>query len=223
MRDDKEYFVKLNIKDIESGIFDFIIGRFGSDYLAIYLYLCAQAVRGNGMIALVIGDKIIKSEVKHIAMRAHHFDEKKISEAISLFKKANLLKEDDEGILHLCNYDDIVCSQTYWAKQKREKRKSAVAEIDNFTNDETVGFVYLVKMGEHYKIGISIYPDVRLKEFTQLPHPLEKILAIRVRDYKYCEEELHKIFAKKRVRGEWFSLEEKDIAFVKDYLQKRKV
>ena len=109
-----------------------------------------------------------------------------------------------------------------------QRKKNIYRICNDWVNGKSVekpssGYVYLVKMGEHYKIGISKQPSLRLKEFTLLPYPLEKICIKKVNNYKNCEEELHKIFAKKRVRGEWFSLEEKDIAFIKDYLQKRVV
>lgn len=88
---------------------------------------------------------------------------------------------------------------------------------------KSIGYVYLVKMGEDYKIGISKNPDNRLGEFTKLPHELEKICVARVDGYKQVEEDLHTILDEKRKRGEWFTLDETDIEFVKNYLYKREI
>lgn len=85
------------------------------------------------------------------------------------------------------------------------------------------GYVYLVKLDKHYKIGISISPDSRLQEFTLLPYPLEDICIEKVNDYKQVEKELHKLYDDKRVRGEWFSLQQSDVENIIKYIQERKV
>ena len=85
------------------------------------------------------------------------------------------------------------------------------------------GYVYLVKLDKHYKIGISISPDSRLQEFTLLPYPLEDICIEKVNDYKQVEKELHKLYSDKRVRGEWFSLQQSDVENIIKYIQERKV
>lgn len=86
-------------------------------------------------------------------------------------------------------------------------------------NTSGIGYVYLVKLDKHYKIGISKQPSIRLKEFTLLPYPLEEICVVKVNEYRNAEEELHKIFENKRVRGEWFELNEADVSFIRYYLQ----
>lgn len=99
--------------------------------------------------------------------------------------------------------------------KRKEKNKTK-------TKIQTDGYVYLVKLDKHYKIGISISPESRLQEFTLLPYPLQDICIENVKNYKQVEKELHKIYAKKRVRGEWFSLDDKDIDYIKRYLKDRK-
>lgn len=84
------------------------------------------------------------------------------------------------------------------------------------------GYVYLAKMGEHYKIGISQNPKSRLKEFTKLPYPLEIILCEKVNSYEVVEKELHNHFKKQHIRGEWFKLNHEDIDFIKTYLDLNK-
>ena len=92
-------------------------------------------------------------------------------------------------------------------------------KISNTIN-EPLGYLYVAKMGEYYKIGISKNPTQRLKKFTQLPFMLKTILCECVPNYQEVEKELHEIFNQKRLQGEWFALEEKDIEFIKNYLNK---
>lgn len=81
-----------------------------------------------------------------------------------------------------------------------------------------VGYIYVVKMGIHYKIGISVNPKKRLKEFTILPYELETVLCEKVFDYQTIEKELHEHFDRKCVRGEWFELDEQDLAYIRGYI-----
>lgn len=80
------------------------------------------------------------------------------------------------------------------------------------------GYIYVVKMGMHYKIGISANPKKRLKEFTILPYELETILCEKVFDYQNIEKELHEHFDKKCIRGEWFELNENDLSYIRGYI-----
>jgi hypothetical protein len=94
-----------------------------------------------------------------------------------------------------------------------ELKQSTLVNIPVF-----VGYVYLIKMGEYYKIGISQNPKKRIKEFTLLPQKLEIILTAKVNDYARIEEELHEKYKAKRVRGEWFGLDDLEVKEITDYL-----
>lgn len=84
------------------------------------------------------------------------------------------------------------------------------------------GYVYLIKMGDYYKIGISKKPNTRIDSFTKMPDPIEIIYIEKVYGYVDAEKELHEKYNLKNKRGEWFSLDEKDIEDIKKYLQERK-
>jgi hypothetical protein len=81
------------------------------------------------------------------------------------------------------------------------------------------GYVYIVKMGKSYKIGTSKTPRERLKEFTKLPEPIEDVFIKKVCNYKAIEEELHNMYNEKRIRGEWFRLNSKDISKIISFLE----
>ena len=105
------------------------------------------------------------------------------------------------------------------ASTKKERNK----QIQEKQPCLEIGCVYLIKMGDSYKIGISKNPSQRFKEFTKLPYPIEEIFIEKVNAYEIVEKELHAIFANKQKRGEWFDLNETDIEFIRNYLTERKV
>jgi hypothetical protein len=93
----------------------------------------------------------------------------------------------------------------------------------NNKKNENNGYVYLLKSDrEWYKIGISINYKKRCQGIIGgLPFKAEIYYHKFVSNYKKCETELHYRFAKKRQGGEWFILNEKDVQYIKAYLDKR--
>lgn len=130
-----------------------------------------------------------------------------------LYKRIN--KKIEEYILTL---QPRTIEQTAKIIKRRKKLKT---EGIQRTKDER--FVYLVKMRENYKIGISKNPEKRFGEFTLLPEKLETIFIHKVANAKLVESDLHEIFNNKRVRGEWFNLTKEDIEFVKRYINESKI
>lgn len=81
--------------------------------------------------------------------------------------------------------------------------------------DRPPGYVYVIKSPTGaYKIGRTIDPDNRLKTFSvKLPFEVEYLYVIPTCDPRGLEGELHNKFKDKRINGEWFSLDDDDLAF----------
>ncbi len=79
------------------------------------------------------------------------------------------------------------------------------------------GFVYLIKSTEGiYKIGLATIPDRRMYQLQRKsPYQLEFDYLIKTTNCRALEAELHAHFFDKRVRNEWFDLDEKDVEYVK--------
>jgi hypothetical protein len=78
-------------------------------------------------------------------------------------------------------------------------------------------FVYLIRIGNRYKIGRTIDPSRRLSEM-QLPEEPEILFWHAVQDSKKSEGMLHRMFATKRKHGEWFELSDSDVYAAEDCL-----
>jgi hypothetical protein len=76
------------------------------------------------------------------------------------------------------------------------------------------GYVYLLKTPHGYKIGRSTSVEQRVRALRSiLPFDVELVHTLRARDMVLCEQLWHEHFAEKKIKGEWFRLDEKDIAF----------
>lgn len=76
------------------------------------------------------------------------------------------------------------------------------------------GYVYLIRSASgHYKIGHSQNPNGRVAALST-PFDLELIHVMPSNDPRWGESMLHRHFASKRVRGEWFMLDQQDVASI---------
>lgn len=80
------------------------------------------------------------------------------------------------------------------------------------------GYIYFLKKhgdDKIYKIGRSkSYPERIKKLEVKLPFDVEPHLICYSNDHKKSEKLLHSFFSNKRLKGEWFSLENDDISLV---------
>lgn len=79
------------------------------------------------------------------------------------------------------------------------------------------GYIYLIEgLPGHYKIGLTVDPKERIGTLgVQLPYPIRVIHLIPAENMEAAENHLHDLFRGKRVRGEWFELDEQEVAFIK--------
>lgn len=122
---------------------------------------------------------------------------------------ATKLEEFSRGI----GEDDIaeLCSQ--YARTKDGVQAATAGDVTTLGED---GFVYLVKSGRYYKVGMT--KDLGRRGYDlriQLPEAPNLIHSIRTDDPRGIEAYWHSRFAERRKNGEWFDLTARDVAVFK--------
>jgi len=89
-----------------------------------------------------------------------------------------------------------------------EEQQAHQSQAENDKQD-----VYIAQAGRYYKIGISRNPGKRIKSFKG-PNKTELLFVIKTDDAVVLERELQDRFSEKNHRGEWFALDEIDLAYL---------
>lgn len=85
--------------------------------------LCLQTANNNGELASRVGEMIIPYDPDKITRDTKYFSKDTVIVAMELFKKLNLIYTDDGICLKIAGFENMVGSETGWAKQKREQRE----------------------------------------------------------------------------------------------------
>ncbi|EQA70750.1 GIY-YIG nuclease family protein [Leptospira noguchii] len=78
------------------------------------------------------------------------------------------------------------------------------------------GFIYIISDDRHYKIGITKDVEARFQNLqTSTSSQLKIIYSEKLKNYRSLEKKIHKKFAHKRIKGEWFDLVDEDVIAIK--------
>lgn len=91
--------------------------------------------------------------------------------------------------------------------------------LSNIINSKrkTIGYVYVLHSEHGYKIGKTKNVNQRMSYFgLKLPFKTTLVLLIQSDRYSELEKILHRKFESKRINGEWFTLNNKDLNYIKN-------
>jgi hypothetical protein len=95
----------------------------------------------------------------------------------------------------------------------RQWVSTAIARLQAATPErpERMGAIYVIRIGDRYKIGLSLNPEQRIASM-QLPAKPDVVLIFRTSKAAELERTLHTKYAAHREHGEWFLLQKPQIA-----------
>lgn len=147
------YWIKLKDTFMTSDTVDFLMGqKNGANYVVLYQMLCLKTVNTNGELARKIGEIIMPYDAEKIQRDCKYFDIDTIRVALELYKQLGLIYKQEDSILKIANFENMVGSETAWAEKKRiyreEKDRLKIEEqskdnvldnvLDNFRQEKEI-------------------------------------------------------------------------------------
>ena len=118
-RKEKFFWIKLKQSLMTSAAVDFLMSqKDGANYVVLYQCLCLNTVNNNGELADRIGEIIVPYDEVKIQRETKWFTIDTIRVALSLYEKLGLIYRQENGILKISNFEDLIGSQTISAYKK---------------------------------------------------------------------------------------------------------
>lgn len=120
VKDKRFYWLKLKSEFMQGDIMDFLMSqKNGANYVVLYEMLCIKTINTRGELATKIGEVLIPFDIEKIQRECKWFDIDTIRVALELYKHLGLIYEQDNGIIKISEFEEIVGSESYWNKQKK--------------------------------------------------------------------------------------------------------
>ena len=163
------YWIKLRESFMGSDEVDYLMSRpNGANYIVLYQMLCLKTINTEGKLSCQMGEILMPFDIEKIQRDCKWFSIDTIRVALNLYRSLGWIYEDQNGILVLDDYQNLVGSETDYAAQKKLQRQNQQRQISPPSVDEGVDIVH-----------DTVHTENR-----------DKILEIRDKDFRDEEQEI---------------------------------
>lgn len=184
------YWLKLKSEFMNGEIVDFLMSqKNGANYVVLYQMLCIKTINTKGELATQLGDILVPYNVEKIQRDLKWFDIDTVRVALELYKRLGLVYEQENGIIKISNFEEIVGSETYWAQIKR-KEKAALLEAEESVGKNPTD-IQLPLISNIYTLISNIFNYWNTKNIIvhrKINNDIEKAVEKALK--KYSEEEI---------------------------------
>lgn len=125
MADKRYYWIKLKDTFFTSDTVDFLMSqKDGANYVVLYQMLCLKSANTGGELSRKIGEIIIPYDVEKIQRDCKYFSVDTVRIALTLYKQLGLIYEQENGVLQIANFDNLVGSEGGSAERMRRLRSN---------------------------------------------------------------------------------------------------
>lgn len=163
MKDNKRYYwIKLKTDFFNQSEIDFLLAQpNGCEYVVLYQMLCLQTVNQKGKLGYNFGEIMVPYDIAKIVRDTKYFDEDIVKVGLELFKKLHLIYLEEDACLKIADIENIVGSEKYEAKRKRDQREKNNLLGQKEENSETENGT---------SVGTDTETEIRIKDGTVLGH-----------------------------------------------------
>jgi hypothetical protein len=172
-------------------------------------YETEELLEHYARLALELGRLPTSADIRFQAKKTASFPSDKTFGRLG--SKAELVAQVRDAYRNREGYEQVVClCDEYLPRVQRQD------QTETNSGEVVMGYVYLIRMGRYYKIGMTNCVGRREYELNlQLPERTELIHVIATDDPAGIEAYWHNRFKDKNTNGEWFALDASDVAAFK--------
>lgn len=126
----------------------------GKEYCLFYLKLCLKSLKTGGVLARNVGNMMIPYDPESLAKLTNSSADT-VRVAMDLFQKIGLIQLMDSGEIYLSQLDELVGSETEYAKQKRLQRSKDKMKTMSIQSPDDVLDNNPTNVGKPYEINDS--------------------------------------------------------------------
>lgn len=124
------YWIKLKTDFFNRKDIDFLLSQpNGAEYVVLYQMLCLNTANNSGRLESEIGEILVPYDAKKIVRDCKYFDIDTVNIAMTLYRKLGLIYEEQDKVLKISNYDEMIGSESKWAEKKRQYRENKLKEL----------------------------------------------------------------------------------------------
>lgn len=161
MSNNRFYWIKLKTNFFNREDIDFLLSqKNGAEYVVLYQMLCLNTANNNGRLETKMGEIIIPYNADKIVRDCKYFDIDTVNVAMSLYKRLGLIyEEEQDGVLKIADYEDMVGSESKWAEKKRLYRENQ-KKLECSYNKDNVGDIKGDNVRQEYRDKSIEYRDI---------------------------------------------------------------
>lgn len=165
MSNNRFYWIKLKTNFFNREDIDFLLSqKNGAEYVVLYQMLCLNTANNNGRLETKMGEIIIPYNADKIVRDCKYFDIDTVNVAMSLYKRLGLIyEEEQDGVLKIADYEDMVGSESKWAEKKRLYRENQ-KKLECSYNKDNVGDIKEDNVRQEYRDKSIEYRDIDIRD-----------------------------------------------------------
>lgn len=167
MSNNRFYWIKLKTNFFNREDIDFLLSqKNGAEYVVLYQMLCLNTANNNGRLETKMGEIIIPYNADKIVRDYKYFDIDTVNVAMSLYKRLGLIyEEEQDGVLKIADYEDMVGSESKWAEKKRLYRENQ-KKLECSYNKDNVGGIKEDNVRQEYRDKSIEYRDIDIRDIN---------------------------------------------------------
>ena len=133
------YWIKLKDSFMTSDKVDFLMSqKDGANYIVLYQMLCLKCMNTGGLMARKIGEMLIPFDVDKVVRDCKYFSKDTVIVALELYKQLGMIYVQEDGMLCIADFDNMVGSETDYARKMREYREAKRLQCNQSVTDNVV-------------------------------------------------------------------------------------